>query len=136
MKLKRDLKLAGFIFLLMAFPILLLIGVFLFAGVSGRIENHRMQKEVSAYVLENREIWEQQSPEHDKLILYKCTGIVCAGVDYGYYYSADDTYNTYTGPDNQFRNGYREDGYPDDPTDWYFTAKICDHWYYYEIHDG
>ena len=95
-----------------------------------------MQKEIYAYVLENKDVFEKNPPQHDELILYDCTGIVSAGVDYGYYYSSDDTYNTYTGLQNEYRNGYRKNGYPDDSTDWYFTSKICEHWYYYEIHDG
>jgi len=28
------------------------------------------------------------------------------------------------------------DGYPDDPTDWYYMERICENWFYYEVHDG
>ncbi len=133
--MKKYQKRAVFL-LLIASPILFLAGILLYGRISGIVENHMMQREISSYVLENRDAWEKAPPKDNELILYECTGIVCAGVDYGYYYSADDTYNAYINPRNKYRNGYRNDGYPDDPTDWYFTSKICDHWYYYEIHDG
>lgn len=25
---------------------------------------------------------------------------------------------------------------PDDSTDWYYSERICENWFYYEIHDG
>ena len=55
------------------------------------------------------------------------------GVDYGYYYDAKDQFEK---EGTSYRNGFRVDGYPDDPTDWYYMERICENWFYYEVHDG
>ena len=39
----------------------------------------------------------------------------------------------YTPP---YRHGYRTYGIPDEDTDWYYEERICENWFYYEIHDG
>ena len=101
------------------------------ALVYGKIENRVICREVTNYVLENRDsivvIDDHQS------FVYKTTGMVSAGVEYGYYFDAE---NEFVMKGMLYRNGYRTDGYPDDPTDWYYTERICENWFYYEVHDG
>ena len=101
------------------------------ALVYGKIENRVICREVTNYVLENRDsivvIDDHQS------FVYKTTGMVSAGVEYGYYFDAE---NEFVMKGMSYRNGYRTDGYPDDPTDWYYTERICENWFYYEVHDG
>ena len=101
------------------------------ALVYGKIENRVICREVTNYVLENRDsivvIDDHQS------FVYKTTGTVSAGVEYGYYFNAE---NKFAMKGMSYRNGYRTDGYPDDPTDWYYTERICENWFYYEVHDG
>ena len=101
------------------------------ALVYGKIENRVICREVTNYVLENRDsivvIDDHQS------FVYKTTGMVSAGVEYGYYFDAE---NEFAMKGMSYRNGYRIDGYPDDPTDWYYTERICENWFYYEVHDG
>ena len=134
--MKRDLKLAGFIFLLMAFPFLLLIGVFLFGRIDMEIKNARTEREVFSYVLENKDTLPRQE-SGDGHIAYKYLPILHdVSIEYGYYYSPSDTYSIYVSSKNKYRKGYRDDGIYGDDLDWYYTSKICDHWYYYEFHDG
>lgn len=134
--MKKILQPVGYILITLLSPVTLLAGIFLFGWVIGNIRDARIEKDVSAYVLENKDMLELLHPRNGELIIRNSTGTVSAGVDYGYYYSVDDQYEVYTGTNNQYRNGYREFGYPDDPSDWFYSSKICDHWYYFEIHDG
>ena len=101
------------------------------ALVYGKIENRVICREVTNYVLENRDsivVIDDHQP-----FVYKTTGMVSAGVEYGYYFDAE---NEFVMKGMSYRNGYRTDGYPDDPTDWYYTERICENWFYYEVHDG
>ena len=111
--------------------LLLVTAPFWGALVYGKIENRVMCWSVSNYVLENRDsivvIDDHQSFE------YKTTGMVSAGVEYGYYFDAK---NEFAMKGISYRNGIRVDGYPDDRTDWYYTERICENWFYYEVHDG
>ena len=101
------------------------------ALVYGKIENRVICREVTNYVLENRDsivvIDDYQS------FVYKTTGMVSAGVEYGYYFDAE---NEFAMKGISYRNGIRVDGYPDDRPDWYYTERICENWFYYEVHDG
>ena len=111
--------------------LLLVTAPFWGALVYGKIENRVMCWSVSNYVLENRDsivvIDDHQS------FVYKTTGMVSAGVEYGYYFDAYDQFDMKGIP---YHNGIRVDGYPDDSTDWYYTERICENWFYYEVHDG
>ena len=83
------------------------------------------------HVPENKdqiEVTENKQTSH-----YASTGLAIAGVEYGYYYDSEDRFER---KDEPYRNGFRWDGYPDDPTDWYYTERICENWFYYEVHDG
>ena len=95
------------------------------------IETRTMWKEVTEYVLENKD--QIEVTETRQIFPYAYTGLAIAGVEYGYYYDAEDQFEM---EDDPYRNGYRTDGYPDDPTDWYYTVRICENWFYYEVHDG
>lgn len=118
--------------LLIVLVVLLLISApFWGAFVYGKIENRIMCREVSNYVLENKDSIEVT--ENYLNFVYKTTGTVSAGVEYGYYYDAHDQFAMNGNP---CRDGIRVDGYPDDPTDWYYTERICENWFYYEVHDG
>jgi hypothetical protein len=101
------------------------------ALVYGKIENRVICREVTNYVIENRDsivvIDDHQS------FVYKTTGMVSAGVEYGYYFDAENEFAMKGIP---YRNGIRVDGYPDDRTDWFYTKRICENWFYYEVHDG
>ena len=101
------------------------------AFVYGKIENRAMCWKVSNYVLENRD--SIAVIDGHRSFVYKTTGIVSAGVEYGYYFDAEDEFAM---KGMSYRNGIRADGYPDDPTDWYYTERICENWFYYEVHDG
>ena len=101
------------------------------AFVHRKIETRTMRKEVTEYVLENKD--RIQVTETTQTFPYAYTGLAIAGVEYGYYYDAEDRFERKGKP---YRNGYRTDGCPDDPTDWYYTKRICENWFYYEVHDG
>ena len=99
--------------------------------VRSKVETNQLRTEIIEYVLENKdqiEVTETRQTFH-----YASTGLAIGGVEYGYYYDAEDRFER---KDEPYRNGYRTDGYPDDPTDWYYTERICENWFYYEVHDG
>ena len=99
--------------------------------VHREIETRTIHKEVTEYVLENKD--QIEVTESRQIFPYTYTGLAIAGVEYGYYYDAEDRFAR---KDEPYRNGYRTVGYPDDPTDWYYTERICENWFYYEVHDG
>lgn len=101
------------------------------AFVYGQIENRMMRKEIMEYVLENKDHIE--IAEINQTFPYAYTGLAIAGVEYGYYFDAEDRFEMIGKP---YRNGFRVDGYPDELTDWYYTERICENWFYYEVHDG
>ena len=111
--------------------LLLVTAPFWDALVYGKIENRVMCWKVSDYVLENK--GSIAVAEDHQSFVYKTTGMVSAGVEYGYYYDAEDRFEM---KDEPYRNGYRTYGYPDDRADWYYTERICENWFYYEVHDG
>ena len=118
--------------LLIVLVVLLLISSpFWGAFVYGKIENRMMCRKISNYILENKDSIEVT--EIRQSFVYKTTGMVSAGVEYGYYF---DAYDQFDMKGNPYRNGIRVDGYPDDSTDWYYTERICENWFYYEVHDG
>ena len=97
----------------------------------GKIENRVMCWKVSNYVLENK--GSIAVTENHQSFVYKTTGMVSARVEYGYYFDAENEFAMKGIP---YRNGIRVDGYPDDRTDWFYTKRICENWFYYEVHDG
>ena len=101
--------------------------------ISGHVERNRIRNEIFAYVLENRDSIELKNPNLQQDFFYTATGLQDGGVEYGYYYAPDDDYVLHGEP---YRNGCRTYGVPDDDTDWYYSERICENWFYYEIHDG
>lgn len=138
--MKRYFKEVGFLFLLVSLPIIIVVILFIIAfsivGWYADMEQSKIQKEITAYVLENKDTIEINAPYGYQHFEYACTGLVSASVEFGYYYSKNDTHNISTAADNRYKDGYREDGIGSDPVDWYYSEKICNHWYYYEFHDG
>lgn len=133
-----------FAILLMGFhPIIEFAAVLLLVFILGIIggwhaswEWNAIQKEVTAYVLENKDSIELNAPRGYQSFVYTYTPTFDGGIEFGYYYSEDNTYNGDTSKNNRYRKGYRTDDYGGDPFDWYYTEKICDQWFYYEDHDG
>jgi hypothetical protein len=99
-------------------------------------EAKQIKAEIIEYVLQNKDSIEIDTEENYKEFFYKGTGDITASVDYGYYYTKDNDYHLKVGAVREYSDGYRVDGIGNDPTDWYYTEKICDNWYYYELHDG
>jgi len=137
--------------ILIAFILLILV-IFLIVGWCADAEQYRIQKEITAYVLENKSTIEIDSPLGHQAFHYFGTGSWDTEVNYGYYYSPEDVYLfAYEDPlydesgiygyplslehSTPYKNGYREEGLYGDDQDWYYTEKICANWYYYELHD-
>ena len=113
---------------------LILLGLRL-AGLSilGEVQRCQIRNEIFSYVQENSDTIELTNPNSYQEFFYTATGLQDGGVEYGYYYAPDDDYALHGEP---YRNGYRIYGIPDDDTDWYYTERICENWFYYEMHDG
>lgn len=124
----------------------------IFVGVSS-LQDWQTKNEIFDYVLENKDSIEIDAPFGHQAFHYTSTGSWDTEVNYGYYYSPEDAYLfTHEDPlydesgiygvplsleySTPYRNGYRDDGIYGDAQDWYYTEKICDNWYYYELHDG
>lgn len=99
-------------------------------------ERSDIKAEIFEYVLQNKDNIELDPNKMYQEFFYRATGDITAGVDYGYYYSEYDKYEVAPSEENRYKSGYRIFGINGDPADWYYTEKICDHWYYYELHDG
>ena len=107
--------------------------VFLYGWVSGRIQDLNMRNEIVEYVLENKDSIIPNDFNKNKEFIFSSEGLPTAYVEYGYYYSPDDTY--WSGG-YEYRNGYRIDGSAHESFDWYYVERICENWFYYEFHDG
>lgn len=116
----------------MMLPILIVL-VLLYGWISGRIEDHTIRSQIVEFVMENNNSIEIKDHDQYQRFTYSYRGNITAYVEYGYYYSPNDTYQWC---DEPYRNGFRTHGVPDEKTDWCYNEKICDNWYYYEIHDG
>lgn len=124
-------------------PVIILVEVFIVIFIIGSISNwhaslewEAIQNEITTYVLENKDSIEIDTLYGYQHFEYTYTGFWDASVEFGYYYSENDTHNGNPTEDERYKNGYRIDGIDGDPVDWYYSEKICDHWYYYELHDG
>ena len=113
--------------------VVLLPFILLYGEVSGRVERAQMRAEVFAYVQENKE-----TLPHERTV-YKEESSFDNLVTYGYYYNDSKDYNRAYGDDNLSfgwligANGQR---IQDRTGDWQYDEKICENWYYFEIHDG
>lgn len=111
---------------------LLGIGVIVLSVLS-EIQHYRIRNEIFSYVQENLDTIELTNCNSYQEFFYTSTGLLDGGVEYGYYYAPDNDYALHG---EAYRKGYRTYGIPDDDTDWYYTERICENWFYYEIHDG
>lgn len=125
-------------------PVAILVAFLLLFFTTGTIgswcasqEWSAIHEEVATYVLENKVSIPISNPDQDQTFVYTTGGSWDTYLEFGYYYSSDDTYH-YVKPvkENKYKKGYRAYGIPNDKHDWYYTAKLCEHWYYYELHDG
>ena len=118
-------------------PIILLVLLFVvgFTAISiiDELQRYHIRSEIFSSVQENTHRIELNSPNSYQEFFYTATGLQDGGVEYGYYYSPDDDHCLQGEP---YRMGYRTYGIPDDSTDWYYSERICENWFYYEIHDG
>ena len=117
---------------LLVLPAILCLLLFL-AWFGGRVHDHRIRCEVFAYVLDNRQSIDLTDSGMYQEFFYSASGMQDGGTEYGYYFEPNDAYVVTGEP---YRGGYRTFGIPDDTTDWYYTERICENWFYYEIHDG
>ena len=141
--MKRHFEDFRALLLVVFIPVIVLAAVLLLIFAIGTIgawhaswEWGTIQKEVMTYVLENKDSIELNVPRGYQNFVYTYTPTFDGGIEFGYYYSEDNTYNGDTSEKNRYRKGYRTDNYGGDPFDWYYTEKICDYWFYYEDHDG
>lgn len=130
--------------ILILIPVAIPTAVFLLIFITGTIGNwhtsqewNAIEREVTAYVLENKDSIPINNPDHNQTFVYTTDGSWDAYLEFGYYYSSDDTYRHVTPTkENKYKKGYRVYGIPNEKHDWYYTARLCEHWYYYELHDG
>ena len=101
--------------------------------IAGQVERNQIRDEIFEYVIENKDEIELKNPALRQEFYYKPTGLSISGVEYGYVYNPRNDFS-YGG--EKYRNGYRTYGIPDEDTDWYYEERICENWFYYEIHDG
>lgn len=99
----------------------------------GRIQDNQIKQEVFEFVIQNKDRIPIEDPDIYHEYFYTATGLQDGGVEYGYFYNPNDDYLYAKTP---YRTGYRTNGIPDDPFDWYYEERICENWFYYEIHDG
>lgn len=112
----------------------LLIGLFLGITVSSQgIHNYKIQRDIFAYVKENKDTFELTNVTHSQQFPYSEWGFGDAGVMYGYLYDPAPNYETVG---QKYHGGYRIDGATTYGDGWFYYQKICENWYYYEEHYG
>ena len=97
-------------------------------GIIGHIQDQQIKKDVFEYVLENKDTLQLGALHNHQEFIFTTTGSWDTYVEYGYYYSEDDTYSITPTKEREYKNGYRIDTVYGDPLDWYYTEKICDNW--------
>ena len=125
-----DCLCAAVLLLISPFAIFWTIG-----SIAGHVQDQQIKKDVFEYVLENKDTLQLDAPRNHQEFIFTTTGSWDTYVEYGYYYSEDDTYSITPTKEREYKNGYRIDTVYGDPLDWYYTEKICDNWYYYEYRD-
>lgn len=134
---KKHAKVIPLILLIFLSPIIvvvLLLGIgFAALSIWGEVQHYQIRNEIISYVQENFQSLVLTSPDSHQEFFYTATGFQDGGIEYGYYYSPDDDHIFQGEP---YRKGNRTYGIPDDPTDWYYSERICENWFYYEVHDG
>lgn len=107
-------------------------------GVSFSKSNY---KEISSYVLENKDVIPHKS--ETEFYIHETVGISPNTVYYGYYFSGNNevAFADFYEHDNLGAEIYESDGgtyfgKPSTANDWYFTKKITDNWFYFELHQN
>lgn len=132
--MKAVLKILLIVIIVVSILFLLLLSPFIAADFLGRIQNNKIRNEIFDYVLENQAELEQSISGGYKNFVYTTTGLTpTVSAEYGFFYSTSNNYGKYG---YKYKTGYRMDAYLDDDFDWYYEERICENWYYYEIHDG
>lgn len=132
-KANRFLRYILLIIAILLAPFILFSLLFASLSIDSEVQRCQIRNEIFSYVQENLNNIELSNPNRSQDFFYTATGLQDSGVEYGYYYAPDDDYALHGEP---YRKGYRTYGIPDDDTDWYYTERICENWFYYEIHDG
>ena len=114
-------------------PVMLFALLLLVLSTWNEVQRFQIRNEIISYVEENANTIELDNPSTCQEFFYTATGLQDGSVEYGYYYSPDDVPLFQGEP---YRRGYRIYGIPDDRTDWCYSERICENWFYYEIHDG
>lgn len=122
----------SFILAILIIPVIIAASL-LTIWIWGKVQDSQIKNEIFAYVTQNKDSIALEDPDKYQEYFYTATGLQDGGVEYGYYYNPDDDYILARKP---YRTGYRTNGIPDDPSDWYYEERICENWFYYEIHDG
>ena len=131
---KAVLKILLIVIIVVSILFLLLLSPFIAADFLGRIQNNKIRNEIFDYVLENQAELEQSISGGYKNFVYTTTGLTpTVSAEYGLFYSTSNNNGKYG---YKYKTGYRMDAYLDDDFDWYYEERICENWYYYEIHDG
>ena len=123
---------AGLLSPIVLFLLLLGIGITILS-IFGEIQRFKIRNEIISYVQENCQNIELGSPDSYQEFFYTATGLQDGGVEYGYYYNPNDDHYLHGEP---YRKGYRIYGIPDNESDWFYSERICENWFYYEIHEG
>ena len=134
---KDWIKVVSLIPVVLLSPLIILVEVLAIILATGtvfsEVQRHRIRGEIISYIQENRDNITLINSDSYQKFFYTATGLQDGGVEYGYYYAPDDDHRVQGEP---YRKGYRTYGIPDDDTDWYYTERISENWFYYEIHDG
>lgn len=122
----------------------LFIVVFMIITVAACGVSSNMYNKVTDYIMENS--GDLSSNKDVEFFIYDGRGLPSAGVYYGYYYTVSGEPEIPNDDNNGVAWDYTVDdsfsmdnegyywGKPNNGTDWYYTRKITDNWYYYELH--
>ena len=132
-KANRFLRYILLIIAILLAPLILFCLLRVSLQIFSEVQRCQIRNDIFSYVQENSDAIELTNSNSYQNFFYAATGLQDSGVEYGYYYAPDDNYALHG---EAYRNGYRIYGIPDDDTDWYYSERICENWFYYEIHDG
>lgn len=106
----------------------------------------KIKKDIFAYIAKNSSSLSKSVSANNKKTefhAFKSTGFSDAGIDYGYYYSKSDSpelYDKYQSMGDFTGFTKVDKGWqwhkPNSGEDWYYTERICNNWFYYELHFG
>lgn len=128
--MKHILRMITALFMVGVLMTFLLLSPFLLAYVYDQYQKYTIKREIFELVLEKRQ---GTAPlEYEQHFTYALRGEEYGThVRYGYYHSARDRYGS---RGYAYKDGCRIDNYREQNNVWYYEQKICDEWYYYEIH--